>query len=180
MAVLNVELLGADVLRQPAAEIGEVDEDLRLLVRDMFATMYEAEGIGLAGPQVGVPRRVVVIDLREEGSEPLALINPRIVEMSPEEAKEEEGCLSIPGLAAPVERSVRVVVEGLDSEGRPVRVVGEGLLGRCLQHEVDHLDGILFLDRISPLQRSMLLKKWKKGAKSRESAAAKPRAVNRG
>lgn len=162
MSVLKIELLGSDVLRKPAQEIGEIDEDLRVLIADMFETMYDAEGIGLAGPQVGVSRRVIVVDVNEDGASRFALVNPRVVESSREKSKEEEGCLSIPGLSAAVERPDRVVVEGLDEHGRPVKIESEGLLGRCLQHEIDHLDGILFIDRISKLKRDMLLKKWKK------------------
>lgn len=173
MAALQIELLGSDVLRERAAEIEEIDDELRSLLDDMFQTMYAAEGIGLAGPQVGVGRRVIVVDVRERGTEPLALINPRVVEASEQTAKEEEGCLSIPGLAAPVERPARVVVEALDAAGREVRIVGEGMVGRCLQHEIDHLDGVLFIDRISPLQRNMLLKKWKR--QQRTQKAERPR-----
>ena len=170
MALLKIEQLGAPVLRKPAGEISEIDEEVRTLVEDMFATMYHAEGIGLAGPQIGVSRRLVVIDIREEGVERLALINPRIVESSKETETEEEGCLSIPGVSAPVERQTRVVVEALNAEGHPVRIEGEGLLGRCLQHEIDHLEGILFVDHLSPLKRRMLLKRWK-NLRAAESAA---------
>src|SRR5688572_24863776 len=107
MSVLKIEMLGAEVLRRRAVEIEEVDDDLRRLVRDMFETMYDAEGIGLAGPQVGVERRVIVVDIREEGATPMALINPRIVESSSERERAEEGCLSIPGVAGVVERNSR-------------------------------------------------------------------------
>jgi peptide deformylase len=174
MSVMKIELLGSEVLRRPAAEIQEIDENLAILIQDMFETMYRAEGIGLAGPQVGVSKRVIVVDVREDGREPFALINPRITESSRETDKEEEGCLSIPGIAAAVERPVRVVVEGLDPDGHPVCLEAEGLLGRCLQHEIDHLDGTLFLDRLSPLKRNMLLKKWKtRAAKDQAQLANK-------
>lgn len=159
--VLNIELLGSEVLRKPAVEIREIGEDLRLLIDDMFETMYHAEGIGLAGPQVGVSKRVIVVDVREEGCEPFALVNPRVVERGPESEKGEEGCLSIPGVSALVERATRVVVEGLNEDGQALRIEADGLLGRCLLHEIDHLDGILFIDHLSPLKRKMLLKKWK-------------------
>lgn len=162
MAVLKIEMLGSEVLRKRAEEIAEVDDDLRSLIDDMFQTMYEAEGVGLAGPQVGVSRRVIVVDVREEGVEPFALINPVLVESSGETERAEEGCLSMPGLSGVVERSARVVVEGLDREGKPLRIEGEGLLGRCLLHEIDHLDGVLFIDRVSPLKRKMLLSRWRK------------------
>lgn len=164
MAVRKIQMLGADVLRKPAAEIQEIDEDLRILIDDMFETMYAAEGIGLAGPQVGISRRVLVVDVNEPDRERLALVNPRLIETADETAKEEEGCLSIPGLSGAVDRPVRVVVEALDANGEPLRVEADGLLARCLQHEIDHLDGVLFIDHLSPLKRNMLLKKWKKQA----------------
>jgi peptide deformylase len=161
MAVLKIEMLGSQVLRTPAAEVTEIDDELRSLIEDMFETMEVAEGIGLAAPQVGVSQRVLVVDLHDEAYPPLALINPTIVERSRLSEKEEEGCLSIPGIAAPVERPSQVVVEGLDEHGQPLRIEADGLFGRCLQHEIDHLDGILFLDRISPLKRKMLVKKYR-------------------
>jgi peptide deformylase len=162
MPLLRIEYLGSPVLRERATEVVEIDERIRLLIDDMFRTMYGEEGIGLAAPQVGVSKRVIVVDLRDEGTTPLALVNPRIVESSTQRAKAEEGCLSIPGVAAPVERPVSVVVEGLDRDGYPVRIEADGLLARCLQHEVDHIDGILFIDRVSPLQRDMLLKRYRR------------------
>ena len=161
MSILRIELLGAEVLRRPAEEVREIDEQLRLLVQDMFQTMYHAEGIGLAGPQVGVSKRVIVVDLHDEEVPPFALVNPRVVESSRDTDKAEEGCLSIPGITGAVTRPARVTVEGLDPQGSPVRMEAEGLLARCLQHEIDHLDGILFLDRLSPLKRDMLLKKYR-------------------
>ena len=168
MPVLKIELLGSEVLRKRAEEIGAVDDDLRALVRSMFETMYDAEGIGLAGPQVGVPGRVIVVDVREDGATPFAMINPRIVDSSRETDKAEEGCLSIPGVSSVVERPARVVAEGIDENGAPIRVEAEGLLARCIQHEIDHLDGVLFIDRLSPLKRTMLLKKYR--AQQAESA----------
>ena len=161
MSVMKIEMLGSDVLRRRAAEIDEVDDALRRVIRDMFETMYDAEGVGLAGPQVGLSRRVIVVDVREEGTVPFALVNPRVVETSREAEKAEEGCLSIPGVSSVVERSARVTVEGLDERGEPLRMEAEGLLARCIQHEIDHLDGVLFIDRISPLKRTMLLKKYR-------------------
>ena len=161
MSVLKIEMLGSEVLRRRAEEIPENDDGLRKLLRDMFETMYDAEGIGLAGPQVGVDRRVIVVDLREEGSTPLALVNPRIVDSAADTDQAEEGCLSIPGVSGVVERPTRVVVEALSDTGDPLRIEAEGLLGRCLQHEVDHLDGVLFVDRLSPLKRNMVLKRYR-------------------
>ena len=181
MSVLKIELLGSEVLRRRAEEIVDIDHDLRRLVRDMFETMYAAEGIGLAGPQVGVNRRVIVVDVGDEESAPMALINPAVVEASGERDRAEEGCLSIPGVAGVVERATRVVVEGLSETGEPVRVEADGLLGRCLQHEIDHLDGVLFVDRLSPLTRNMVLKKYRAlaaeadGGRGREGAPKRAR-----
>jgi len=139
-----------------------VDAEVRRLMDDMMDTMYEADGVGLAAPQVGVSRRIIVVDIREPDVVPFALVNPVIVERSDEPERGEEGCLSIPGLWEVVERPARVVVEGLGRDGVSRRIEAEGLLARCLQHEVDHLDGVLFLDRISALKRRMLLKRWQK------------------
>jgi peptide deformylase len=162
MAKLNIEMLGSEVLRAKAAEIAGPDPELDRLITDMFETMYDAGGIGLAGPQVGVSQRIIVVDVKEEGSAPFALLNPRVVEQSDETDRMEEGCLSIPGVAGVVERPARVVVEGLDPDGRPVRMEADDMLARCLLHEIDHLDGILFIDRLSPLKRNMVLRRYKK------------------
>jgi peptide deformylase len=162
MGVREVRLLGDPVLREPAAPVEELDDELRTLISDMFDTMYAQEGVGLAAPQVGLGHRIIVVDPREPEVEPFALVNPVIVELSEELEKGEEGCLSLPGLKDIVERPARCVVDGLDREGRPVHIAAEGLLARILQHEVDHLDGVLFIDRVSPLKRKMLLKRWQK------------------
>ena len=154
--------MGDPVLREKAEPVAGVTAEVRTLIGDMFDTMYAEEGVGLAAPQVGVSDRVIVIDSHEEGVDPFALVNPVIGEFSAETDRAEEGCLSIPGLKEIVERSLRVVVEGLDPHGAPVRIAAEGLLARILQHEVDHLDGILFFDRVSPLKRRLLLERWKK------------------
>jgi peptide deformylase len=167
MSVREIVLMGDPVLRQVAEEVREFDGELRALVRDMFETMYHAEGIGLAAPQIGRSARVIVIDIRrsderEGDDEQIALVNPRLAWQSGETAKQSEGCLSIPGLEEVVERPAEVRVEGLDPHGNPVAIAAADLLARALQHEIDHLDGVLFLDRVSPLKRKMLLKKWKK------------------
>jgi peptide deformylase len=162
MAVLEIRMMGDPVLRERAAEVVAVDEELRRLARSMFDTMYEAEGVGLAAPQVGVARRLIVVDSREDGAEPVALVNPRVAEASAEPDRAEEGCLSIPGLREVVERPARVTVEALGLDGEPVRIETDGLLARILQHEIDHLDGVLFLDRVTPLKRRMLLRRWNK------------------
>lgn len=169
MAVRTLRFFGDPVLRENCREVEEVDDDVRALIDDLTDTMYAEEGIGLAAPQVGVPLRVFVYDVQDPEIEPGALVNPRIVEAEGS-VRESEGCLSIPGLTEIVERSARVVVEGLDREGEPVRIEADGLLSRCLQHERDHLDGVLFVDRVSPLKRKMLLKKW-----ARQDEAARAR-----
>ena len=164
MAVRDIVLLGDPVLREPAREVEAFDDDLRALVRDMFQTMVAAEGAGLAAPQVGISRRLFVAQVREEErlAERFAVVNPRIVEASDDEDRAPEGCLSVPGVSEVVARPGAVVLEGFDPEGKPLRVEAEGLLARVFQHEVDHLDGVLFFDRISPLKRRMLLKKYRK------------------
>ena len=168
MAVRRIVLLGEEVLRDPGVEVEAFDDELRSLVSDMQATMYYAEGIGLAAPQIGVSLRVCVLDLRDEDDPPAGrwvLVNPVIVESSDEEDKAPEGCLSIPDMEDVVTRPARVTVQGLDAEGDPVEVEAEGLLARALQHEIDHLDGVLFIDRLSPFKRRALLKKWRKSQK---------------
>ena len=162
MAIRQIRLLGDPVLRQRCREVDEVNQEIRQLIDDLIDTMYEADGIGLAAPQIGVSQRVFVYDIREEEHAPGVLVNPRIIETSGK-VRESEGCLSIPDLSEIVERHVNIVAEGLNREGQPVRLEADGLLSRCLQHESDHLDGILFFDRISPLKRKMLLNKWTKG-----------------
>ncbi len=162
MALRGIELLGSDVLRTPGEEIVQVDDEVRTLIDDMFETMRAAEGIGLAAPQVGVSRRVLVVDLHDEEMPPLALVNPRVVRSSRERERAEEGCLSVPGVVAVVERPSSVTVEALDSDGAPLRIEADDLLARCIQHEVDHLDGILFFDRVGALKRDMLVRKWRK------------------
>ena len=162
MALLEIRMLGDPVLREEAVEVEAVDDEVRALARDMFDTMYEADGVGLAANQVGILRRVIVVDPREEGVRPMALVNPRVVSTGEETERVEEGCLSIPGLREVVERQATAVVEALDLDGEPIRIEADGLLARVLLHEIDHIDGILFPDRVSPLKRKMLLKKWQK------------------
>ncbi|WP_420633728.1 peptide deformylase [Candidatus Palauibacter sp.] len=159
--ILEIRMFGDPVLREKCAPVDGIDDDLRKLAADMQETMYEAEGIGLAAPQVGVPIRLFVYDVRDPDIPPGVLVNPEIVETEGT-VKEEEGCLSIPGLAEIVERSESIVARGLDLDGEPVEIRAEGMLSRCIQHEKDHLDGLLFLDRVSPLKRKILLGKWRK------------------
>jgi peptide deformylase len=159
--VLEIRIFGDPVLRRRAEEVEEIDDDLRALVERMFETMYAADGVGLAGPQVGVSKRVFVMDVRDDEVGAQAVINPVIVEASGSD-RDEEGCLSVPGLSESVERARHVTMEARDPEGEAIRIEAEGLLARCIQHEIDHLDGLLFLDRVSPLKRKMLVRKWEK------------------
>ncbi|MGH7530406.1 MAG: peptide deformylase [Gemmatimonadales bacterium] len=163
--VLRLHLLGSPVLRQQSAPVAQVDDAVRRLVDDLFTTMRAARGVGLAANQVGVARRVAVVDVGEDDPPPLVLINPRILERSAETETAEEGCLSIPDIFGDVKRAARVVVEALDREGAPYRVTATGYKARAIQHEIDHLDGILFLDHVSAVKRGLLLAKWKKARK---------------
>ena len=165
MAVREIVFLGDPVLRQEAAPVEVFDDALRELVSDMFETMYHAKGVGLAAPQIGISKRILVIDVYDEDdpeSGRLALINPEIVAESEDIDRAGEGCLSIPGLEEIVARPWAVQVRGFDPEGNEVEIEADDLMARALQHEIDHLDGVLFLDRVGPLQRRMLIKKWKK------------------
>jgi peptide deformylase len=151
-------------LKEVSAPVETVDDALRSLIDEMLATMYQAPGIGLAAPQVGRRIRLVVMDVpldEDSRTGPLALINPRIVRQEGQIIN-EEGCLSLPGLRCEVERASRVVVEALDRNGKPFVIEGSDLLAICLQHEIDHLDGRLFLDYISPLKRALYRKRRKK------------------
>ena len=155
-------MMGDPVLRAKAEPVPIVTDQVRRLIADMFETMYDEEGVGLAAPQVGISERIIVVDPHEEDSKPFALINPEILDLSKDTEKSEEGCLSIPGLREMVERPVSVRVRGMTPEGEITEIQTDGLLARILQHEIDHLDGVLFIDRLSPLKRKMLLSKWQK------------------
>jgi len=160
--LLEIRIFGDPVLREKCAPVEQIDDEVRQLIGDLQETMYDADGLGLAAPQVGVPIRMFVYDVRDPELQAGVLINPEIVEADGS-IREEEGCLSLPGLTEIVERNESILVRGLDVEGAPVELRMEGLLSRCIQHENDHLDGILFLDRVSPLKRKLLLQKWQKG-----------------
>jgi peptide deformylase len=157
-------------LKQKAKPVEAIDDDLRRLLDDMLETMYAAPGIGLAAPQVGVPRRAVVIDLAREGEErhPLRLINPEIVWSSEEEVESSEGCLSIPDFFGEVTRPEKVRVRYLDEHAETREMEAEGLLAICLQHEIDHLDGVLFIDHLSALKRNIILRKLQKAKRAKE------------
>jgi peptide deformylase len=162
MSVRDLRFMGDAVLRTEAVPVAAVTEEVRRLIEDMFDTMYAEDGVGLAAPQVGVSQRVIVVDPRDPEIAPFALVNPEIVEFSDDLERAEEGCLSIPGLKELVDRSYAVRVNGLNRDGERVALEAEGFLARILQHEVDHLDGILFVDRVSPLKRKLLLSRWQK------------------
>lgn len=166
MSIRPIHLLGSPVLRERAAEVAGVDADLRALVEDLLDTMRGDKGIGLAANQVGIPQRVAVVDTND-GQPPLALINPVILEREGS-AVQEEGCLSIPEIYGNVERAVRVVVETTTLEGTRTRVEATELRARAIQHEIDHLDGVLFIDHLSPLKRRLLLNKWRRLRKGKE------------
>src|SRR5688572_10317500 len=156
MAILSIRRFPDPVLREATAPVAHVDDDIRKLITDMGETMRAAPGVGLAAPQVGVQRRVLVYSVSEE-DEVIGLVDPEIVERSNETVTEDEGCLSIPGLAYPVPRAQHVLVRGLDGDGKPVVIDAVDMEARILQHEIDHLDGILFLERIDPeLRREAL------------------------
>lgn len=165
MTVRTLHLLGSPVLRQRAVPVASVDDVVRRLVDDLFETMRAAKGVGLAANQVGVAQRVAVVDVGDDDPPPLVLINPRIVHAGDVVEGAEEGCLSIPDIFGEVERPLVVTLEALDREGRPYRTDVSGYKARAVQHEIDHLDGVLFLDHLSAVKRGLLLAKWKKSRK---------------
>ena len=164
MTVRPIHLLGSPALRERATEIGRVEDALLDLIKDLFDTMKADEGIGLAANQIGVARRVAVVHTEE--ADELVLIDPVIVEREGTE-RGEEGCLSIPDIFGDVDRSYRIVVETTTIGDERIRVTADALRARAIQHEIDHLDGILFIDHLSLLKRRMLLKKWKKSRKGK-------------
>jgi peptide deformylase len=163
MAILRIRHYPDPVLKQVAAPVTVFDEPLKALAKDMAETMYAAPGVGLAAPQVGISKRLVVIDCAPKGNPPqlLYVVNPEIVAASGDSV-EEEGCLSIPGYYARVPRQAEVQVRFLDLDGNPQELAADGLLAIAFQHEIDHLDGILFVDRLSPLKRGIFRKKYQK------------------
>jgi peptide deformylase len=161
MSTLEILTFPDPRLRSHAERVKPVDDDVRRIVDDMFETMYAAPGIGLAATQVNIPKRIIVIDISEEKDRPLCLINPEIMESNGEEEM-EEGCLSVPGFYEPVTRAERVRVRALDRDGKPFELEADGLLAVCIQHEIDHLDGKLFVDYVSALKRQRIRKKLEK------------------
>jgi peptide deformylase len=162
MAKLTILEFPDPRLRTVAAPVATVDDRIRRLVADMLETMYEAPGIGLAATQVDVHQQVVVIDISEEKTQPLVFINPQIEVLGDEMLEYDEGCLSVPGFYEPVCRPTRVRVKALDRDGKPFELEPEGLLAICIQHEVDHLRGKLYVDYLSPLKRGRIKKKLQK------------------
>jgi peptide deformylase len=178
MALLQILEFPDPRLRNRAQPVAQVDAALRTLIDDMFETMYAAPGIGLAATQVNVAKRVLVIDLSERRNEPLALINPEILQRAGVE-ETEEGCLSVPGYFDKVTRAEQIRVRALDRDGKQIEFDADGLLAVCIQHEIDHLDGKLFVDYLSELKRTRIRKKLEKERKDRGpgSARSAPKAL---
>jgi len=177
MTIKPLIILPDPLLREQSRPVERVDETLITLARDMLETMYDAPGIGLAAIQIGLPLRLLVMDVawrkkgederegEDEQKNPLILFNPEILWHSDERSSYEEGCLSIPDYYADVERPARIRARYIDEHGKPREIEADGLLATCLQHEIDHLNGILFIDHISRIKREMVIKKFKKRAK---------------
>ncbi|HNR91796.1 MAG TPA: peptide deformylase [Dokdonella sp.] len=170
MAIREIVEFPDPRLRTKAQPVTVFDADLKRLVADMFETMYEAPGIGLAATQIDVHRQLLVLDVSEEKNAPLVVINPRIVQSEGKQVY-QEGCLSVPGIFADVERAERIRVEAQDVDGKPVTIEADGLLAVCIQHEMDHLLGKLFVDYLSPLKRELVRKKLAKQRRNAEPAA---------
>lgn len=172
MSILDIVKIPDPILKQACDPVERVDDDLRRLLDNMLETMYAAPGIGLAGPQVGVTRRILTMDCAKRAEddensdpvepEPIFMINPEIVEASDEMSSYEEGCLSIPDYFAEIERPASVTVRYVDYDGKQAELKAEGILATCVQHEIDHLDGILFIDYLSKLKRDRVIKKFAK------------------
>jgi peptide deformylase len=181
MALLPILTAPDPRLKKKSLPVEAVDDGVRRLMDDMLETMYDAPGIGLAAPQVGVLKRVIVLDIdREEAKTgPLFMANPEIIEASDEDASYEEGCLSVPEHYSDVVRPAKVTVRYFDRDGKAQELTCEGLLATCVQHEIDHLDGILFIDHISALKRNIILRKLLKARKEKErdDADGKPEAA---
>ncbi len=167
MAILEILEFPDPRLRTEAAPVEEVTDATRALIDDMFETMYDAPGIGLAATQVNVHQRILVIDVSEERNEPLVFINPEVTVLDPEEGEYDEGCLSVPGFYETVRRPQRVSVTALGRDGERFERELDGLLAVCLQHEIDHLNGKLFVDYLSPLKRQRIRRKLEKSQRRR-------------
>lgn len=164
MAILKIKEYGEPILREKALPVKEITPEILNLVKDMAETMYTDSGVGLAAPQVGVSKRIILVDEEEDGL--IVLINPVIIK-SEGEVVAEEGCLSVPDIYSQVKRSSKVTVKALNENGDPIEITKEGLTARALQHEIDHIDGILFIDRIGRMERQILVNKLKKKKRSK-------------
>ena len=173
MTIKPLIILPDPILRQVSKPIETIDGEVKKLADDMLETMYDAPGIGLAAIQIGVARRMLVLDVSKDGEDkkPLVFINPEIVASTDARSVYEEGCLSIPDYYAEVERPAGITVKHLDRDGKEQLTEADGLLATCLQHEIDHLNGVLFIDHISKLKREMVIRKFTKAAKMRGSKA---------
>lgn len=169
MAILPIVWAPDPVLKARCARVETVDDEVRRLMDDMLETMYDAPGVGLAAPQVGVKRRIIVVDCSNDDEEPnpLRMVNPELIAVSEDEAIKEEGCLSLPGHYADVTRPAEAKIRYLDETGAAREIDANGLLATCIQHEIDHINGILFVDHLSALKRNMILKKMVKAKKDR-------------
>jgi len=170
MALIKILTEPNKILRQQSLPVEKVDGELQKLIDDMLETMYAAPGIGLAAIQVGVPKRVIVLDIasKDEPKNPMCFINPEIIEKSKTNSTYEEGCLSVPGQFAEIDRPSKCYLKYLDYYGQPKEIKAEGMLATCIQHEMDHLEGILFIDYLSKLKKSMIVKKLSKQKKELE------------
>jgi len=170
MALRQILTEPNEILRQKSLPVNQVDKNLQKLMDDMLETMYAAPGIGLAAIQIGIPKRVLVIDItqKNEPKNPMFFINPEIISKSETYSSYEEGCLSVPGQFAEIERPDKCQIKYLDYYGHPKEIEAEGMLATCIQHEIDHLEGILFIDYLSKLKKSMIVKKLSKQKKELE------------
>ena len=169
MAILTVLRFPDEKLRTIATQVVEVNDNIKAIVSDMFDTMYDENGVGLAATQVNIHQQIVVMDVSENKENPLVFINPEIINKSNDTVINEEGCLSVPGCYAKVDRHTQVTVKALDINGKEFTLDGEELLAVCIQHELDHLKGVLFVDYLSPLKRQRIKKKLEKEARLNQS-----------
>ena len=176
MAILDILHFPDERLRRKAQPVEAVDQKIQQLVDDMFETMYEAPGIGLAAIQINVPQRVLVIDISEDRQQPLAFINPEITRLEGIEEM-DEGCLSVPGVFEKVQRADEITVKALDRDGKPFEMDAQGLLAVCIQHEIDHLDGKLFIDYLSELKRQRIRKKISKQTRLEQPTGSQSRVI---
>ena len=165
MTILTVLRFPDPRLKTKATPVNEITEETKTIIDDMIETMYDENGVGLAATQVNIHQRIVVMDVSENGDEPIVLINPEIIATSNDTLINEEGCLSVPGTYAKVDRHTTCTVKALDKDGKEFTLDGEGLMSICIQHELDHLNGILFIDYLSPLKRQRIKTKLEKEAR---------------